>query len=351
MNSIYCYGIILVIFVSITIYNILRYIRRHPYLKHRLSNEEIFDPRLFHNHNHCRINYSNDFLTAYRYENRVLLYGSQGQFNQTLRACGVTTTAIGDFHSVIHNYIVLQRGIESQRFVLEIPSFEGLHPNLRWNSQFEDPRLFQDRLSNRLFVTATVLTFKSVRIAMIELDPISFTFKKGIVLGSDEELKEMAFFPQKNWVMFNGHDDQVYILTHASPNWIVFRIDLDTGALSNMTKVDSTSFFASEIKANLFLRCSSGMIRWSDHTLLTILHTRENKEAPIYRSLFVECADVPPFQPVRKSKVLQFKSEHYRVEFTAGLCEKDPSTLYISLGLDDVKGETVEYLKKNVFDN
>jgi hypothetical protein len=335
---------------------------RHPYLRSVLDDKHIFDPSLFHNHNHCRIAFGTGFLTAHRYENRVLLYGSQGQHNQTLRSCGVTSTAIGDFHSAIHNYIVLHRSGQGpndadQRSILYIPAFKGLHPKLRWNSQFEDPRLFQDNATGRLFVTATVLTPQSVRIAMVELDAVTLQYLKGTVLGKNNELGNDAPFPQKNWVLFNGvgqNDRQVYILTHALPEWSVYQVNLDTGALSHRMKVNSTSFFNSEVKANLFVRCSTGMIPWTANTLLTILHTREDEKgmakvrAPNYRSIFVELDGMPPFRPLRKSRVIQFMKEDYRVEFAAGLCEKDGKTLYISLGLDDIKGETIEFQKRDV---
>jgi hypothetical protein len=185
---------------------------------------------------------------------------------------------------------------------------------------------------------------------MIELDPITLQYVKGVVLGSDTELDKDAPFPQKNWVLFSGRSNQVYILTHALPQWSVFKVDLDTGALSDRTEVNSTSFFDSEVKANLFVRCSTGMIRWTENTLLTLLHTRENEEgiAPKYRSIFVELEDMPPFRPLRKSKVIQFMDQDYRVEFAAGLCEKNSDTLYISLGLDDIKGETIDFPKQDV---
>ncbi|RYE20421.1 MAG: hypothetical protein EOP45_11085 [Sphingobacteriaceae bacterium] len=310
------------------------------------------NPSLFSCHNHCKIKFGSEYLTAFRFENRILFHQAQNDTNTRL-PCGVTPTAIGHFHSTIHNYVVLQRNDDSTtKRIISLPRLPQMHPLIRGNQSWEDPRLFFDQTTQRLFLTGTVLTLSHVRIALAEIDPVSLVFKKGFVLGTNDELKEDAPNSQKNWCLFNDRSGGTFILTHALP-WTIFRINLDTGVMSDRVQsMDSYSFFASEIEADLHVRCSSGMVRWSPGSLLTVLHVRDydrEGRAARYRSLFVEFEDHLPFRLLRKSKVIQFMESDHRVEFVAGLCEKDNNTLYISIGLDDMKSATIEYLKHRVF--
>lgn len=325
----------------------------HPYLRLTLTEKYVFDPTLFHCHNHCKINFKNGHLTAFRYENRILFHEKQNDTSQRME-CGVTPTAIGHFHSAIHNYVVLQLNDDTtNKFILQLPQLPDMHPKIRANQSWEDPRLFVDATTQRLFLTGTVLTLTHVRIGMVEIDPVTFRVKNGFVLGSSEELGEAAAFSQKNWCLFNDCQGQSWILTHALP-WTIYQIDLDTGKLTNRIQQDAQSFFSSEISNKLLVRCSSGMIQWSPTTLLTVLHVRDEDvegQAPVYRSVFVEFENTAPFVLIRKSKVFQFLTEYHRVEFVAGLCyvNADQNSVCVSIGLDDVDYASIEINRDAIF--
>jgi len=344
------------IFVFFTlIYNLLRHKKKlHPWQRKNLTLTQLNDPTLFSTHNHCTIRFLGGFLSAKRYENRLLFHKQQ---NLEPLACGVTQTMIGKFESAIHNYVVLQRD-EHKPFILKLPLLKNMHPGLRWNQNWEDCRLFYYQIPNktgRLFLTGTVLTKNNVRIGMVELDHTkpNFPVKRGFVLGSDQELGLVESQKmQKNYILFANDKNEACILTHACPRWTVYRINLDTGEMFGKSQVDSTLFFHEEISASLLVRCSSPMVQWSESTYLCALHTRDQDKpgrAPRYRTIFVEFESRWPYRLLRKSKIFQFIHPSRRVEFVAGLCEFDEETLLVSLGIDDLEAKSIKISKNKVF--
>jgi hypothetical protein len=340
---------------------------QHPWLQRQVTLDILYKPEYFTTHNHSKIYMDGTYLTAYRYENRLLYFSHQHHAtNEKRLPVDSIMTCIGQLDSGIHNYIVLQHDMcnnttESNKpFILKLPILDGMDPNIRWNQTYEDPRLYYREDQNRLFLTATVFTTQYARIAMIELDlsinrgATMFAFKRGFVLGTDEELGVAeSQKSQKNWCLFTDLDGNTCILTHACPQWIVYKIDLGNGALSDKCVLDTSDFFQEEINQELLLRCSSGMLRWGTNTLITALHTRDIDRPdipPVYRTIFVEFLGRYPYTPTCKSLLKQFLPEHHRVEFCSSICVKDSSEfLYVSLGIDDLFGMTIEYPKRNIF--
>lgn len=340
-------------------YSQRRFTKLHPYARPP-SLQLLDDNSLFFAHNFCTIPFRDGAtLSATRYENRLLFYENQTRFN-----CGACQTPLGDLPDLIRNYVVLYNSQTKKRQIVDIPRIKQMHQQASTMIQAEDPRLFWDDISARLYMTATVLTQTSVKIGLFEIDPQTLRCIGGKILGRKSQMgKELWSQPQKNWVLFQDGNGDTCVLTHAHPSWQVWRVDLPSARMFRKTIVDSTGFFSSITGGNLgngvplLVRCSSPPMRMSSNTMVCALHTREDTEsrAPLYRTIFVEFSDQPPYQLVRHSQVMGYTNDTARVEFAAGFYPDNPTCPQttrwnLCLGLDDKTNILVVTNLREIFD-
>lgn len=299
-----------------------------------LYNFRAHDKRKFHEHNMSLIRFKDDYLIVSRLDNSSFVRSPI--LNNGIR---VGQFVLNKYH---RNFLSIQYG-SSEPKILKMPNLDGFHPMLKWWSQYEDGRLYFEEKTKRLYLTATVFTPDNVRIGLAELNVDTFEVKHAHVLRMESK------FAQKNWNLFADHHKKTFILTDLYPELVVQNIDLDAGIVNPYSKVSSKEVLE-HIGRFFHIRCSSGMIRWTSNTLLTISHIRE-KKANKYRSVFIEVEDVKPFRPLQCSQILTFVRDLHDIEFVSSICwDKTHSFLKIGLGIDDNNNRIVDFPKDLVFE-
>jgi hypothetical protein len=196
--------------------------------------------------------------------------------------------------------------------------------------QLEDPRIIT--FNNKIYISIT--EYRSDK----NIYPVMYELSKNLNITKRIEYKNYGNSStiQKNWCPFI-HKGSLTLHTDSYPYWSVYKVNITTGLLTNLCKINTVKMFKSYKVKNAFIRCSTSWIDFTKETYICGLHIKYVdkflKRIPLIRSILMEI-DKRTLIPIRASPVLCLDKEQHSIQFLSGL-EIVNDKILLSVGIGD----------------